>query len=176
VRSSVNKDDTPLAWKRVMTKLVIVIRNPTAADEEAWCRLWSQYNAFYQATISEAITALTWQRILDPTSAMFVRLAVIDGTIGGFSVSVLHESTWTSEPVCYLEDLFVSPEYRSRGCGQMLIEDLIGRANSEGWSRLYWHTASNNPARKLYDRFVAADGFVRYRINFDKVRDESSTP
>ena len=124
---------------------MIVIRNLTPADEDAWRRLCSQYNAFYQATISE-----------DRTSAMFARLAVIDGTIVGFSVSVLHESTWTSEPVCYLEDLFVSPEYRSRGCGQLLIEDLIGRANSEGWSRLYWHTASDNSARKLYDQFVVA--------------------
>ena len=152
---------------------MIVIRNPTPADEDAWRRLWSQYNAFYEATISETITALTWQRILDRTSAIFARLAVIDSMIVGFSVSVLHESTWTSKPVCYLEDLFVSPEYRSRGCGQMLIEDLIGRANSEGWSRLYWHTASNNPARKLYDRFVAADGFVRYRVIFDNVKDGS---
>jgi len=34
-----------------------------------------------------------------------------------------------------------------------------------GWSRLYWHTrAGNLAARRLYDAFVQADDFVRYRL------------
>ena len=39
----------------------------------------------------------------------------------------------------------------------------LGR--ERGWSRLYWHTrASNETARRLYDKFVNADDFVRYRM------------
>ena len=36
---------------------------------------------------------------------------------------------------------------------------------AEGWARLYWVTAADNAAaRRLYDRFTQADGFVRYVI------------
>ena len=141
-----------------------VIRDPTAADEKAWRNLWSQYNKYYRVVIPETVTDHTWQRILDPTSPIFGRLAIINGSVAGFSVSVLHEGTWTTKPVCSLEDLFVEPPYRSRGCGRQLVQDLMDRAKSKGWSRLYWHTDPDNPARRLYDRFVLADDFVRYRL------------
>ncbi len=146
-----------------MPQSTIIIRDPAATDETAWRELWSQYNAFYEANIPETVTARTWQRILDPTSAIFGRLAVLNGEVVGFSVSVLHESSWTIAPLCYLEDLFVAPKFRGRGFGRLLIADLVDRAKSEGWSRLYWHTRANNPARRLYDEFAAADDFVRYR-------------
>jgi len=147
----------------------VSIRDPLAADEMAWRDLWSQYNDFYQKEVPEAVTAHTWRRILDPTSAMFGRLAVVGDTIVGFSVSVLHDSSWTMAPVCYLEDLFVAPEFRRRGCGRLLIQDLVDRAKAEGWARLYWHTRQNNPARHLYDEFAEADDFVRYRLFFPDV-------
>ena len=36
---------------------------------------------------------------------------------------------------------------------------------AEGWSRLYWMTKRDNEAaRRLYDRFTAADDFVRYVV------------
>lgn len=147
-----------------MPQPAFLIRDPTPSDEAAWRDLWSQYNAFYAADIPEAVTSHTWRRMLDPAAAMFGRLAVAGSDVAGFSVSVLHESTWTIEPVCYLEDLFVAPSFRRRGCGRALLQDLIDRAKANGWSRLYWHTRADNPGRRLYDEFVGADGFVRYRL------------
>ena len=146
-----------------MSERAIVVRDPKASDEAAWRRLWSGYNAFYAVDIPEAVTARTWHRLLDPASPVFGRFATIGDIVAGFSVSVLHESTWTIVPVCYLEDLFVAPDFRGRGCGRMLIQDLVDRAKANGWSRLYWHTRASNPARRLYDEFATADDFVRYR-------------
>jgi GNAT superfamily N-acetyltransferase len=140
------------------------IRDPAPADEAAWRNLWSQYNAFYQVAIPEAITAGTWRRMLDPATAVVGRLSVADGAVTGFCICVLHDSTWTIPPVCYLEDLFVAPDFRGRGCGRMLIADALDRAKANGWSRVYWHTRAGNPARKLYDEFAEADDFVRYRL------------
>ena len=145
------------------------IRDPTPTDEIAWRALWTQYNAFYKASIPEAATTRTWQRILDPSSPIFGRVAVIDGEVVGFSVSVVHDSTWTTAPVCYLEDLFVAQKFRGRGCGRLLIQDVVDRAKAKGWSRLYWHTRESNPARRLYDEFAKADDFVRYRRTFSKI-------
>ena len=140
------------------------IRDPSPQDETAWRRLWSGYNAFYAANIPDIVTDATWRRILDPSSPMFARLAEDDGAIIGFCVCVIHEGTWTIDPVCYLEDLFVDPDHRDRGAGRLLIQDTIDRARAVGWSRVYWHTRPDNPARRLYDEFVKADDFVRYRM------------
>lgn len=145
------------------------IRDPMPTDEAAWRGLWSQYNAFYETHVPEAVTAHTWRRILDPASSIFGRLAVVDGESVGFSVSLLHDSTWTIGPACYLEDLFVAPEFRGRGCGRLLVQDIADRAKAKGCARLYWHTRANNPARHLYDEFSKADDFVRYRQTFPEI-------
>ena len=140
------------------------IREARPGDEAAWRRLWAGYLAFYEASVEPAITARIWARILDPAAPVLGRIAEVDGQVAGFSVSVLHEGTWAAAPVCYLEDLFVDPAARGRGAGRALIEDLIAVGRAEGWSTLYWHTRRGIPARRLYDAFVAADDFVRYRL------------
>ncbi|HUC49422.1 MAG TPA: GNAT family N-acetyltransferase [Xanthobacteraceae bacterium] len=147
-----------------MSDRTLSIRDPLAADEAAWRALWADYNAFYEVSVPESVTARTWQRIIDPASPIFGRLAMADACVAGFSACVLHEGTWVIAPVCYLEDLFVAPQFRGRGLGRMLITDIVRRAKARGWSRLYWHTRQGNPARRLYDEFAKADDFVRYRL------------
>jgi GNAT superfamily N-acetyltransferase len=150
-----------------MATRAIIIRDPAPADEAAWRALWAQYNAFYEVDIPEAVTTLTWRRLLDPAAPMLGRLALAAGEVSGFSNAVLHESTWTLTPVCYLEDLFVAPAARGQGVGRALIQDLLDGAKTNGWSRLYWHTRASNTARRLYDEFAVADDFVRYRRALD---------
>ena len=141
------------------------LRDPRPADEAAWRRLWAAYCDFYETSVREAVTAATWRRMLDPGSPFIGRLAESGNAVCGFSVCVLHEGTWTTDPVCYLEDLFVDAGARGAGIGHALVQDVIDRARQKGWSRVYWHThADNAVARRVYDRFVASDGHVRYRV------------
>ena len=143
----------------------MLIRDPRPEDEAAWRRLWAGYVAFYEAEVSEDVTATTWRRLFTPDSNMLGRIAEWQGDVAGFTVSIIHPGSWTLAPLCYLEDLFVDPDARGHGIGQALIQDLIDIGRKRGWSRLYWHTrASNETARRLYDKFVTADDFVRYRM------------
>jgi len=119
---------------------------------------------FYETQVAPEITAHTWQRILDSRSSIFCRVAEVGGEVGGFTVNNLHEGSWALTPICYLEDLFVAPSYRGYGVGRTLIQDLVDLGQSQGWSRLYWHTRRDNPARRLYDGFAKADDFVRYQL------------
>jgi GNAT superfamily N-acetyltransferase len=141
------------------------IRSALPSDEAAWRRMWRGYLDFYAAKVSDDITNRTWQRILDPDSAVMCVVAEIEGQVYGFANCIVHENTWESQPICYLEDLYVEPSARGHGIGRALIEWLRNSMRAEGWARLYWHTRENNEsARRLYDRFAEADDFVRYVI------------
>ncbi len=142
------------------------VRNLTVADETAWRRLWAGYLDFYQVELSDEQTNLTWRRLIDPASPIKGLVAYdVDQRIVGICNYVLHENTWTSDPVCYLEDLYVEKGVRGEGVGEALIRELSARMKTEGWSRVYWMTKENNyRARGLYDKFSQADGFVRYTL------------
>lgn len=148
--------------------MTATIRDARPEDEAAWRALWQGYTTFYASDIPEQVTHHTWQRALDPDSPLGIRLAVCGEQVAGFSLYVLHEGSWVTAPVCYLEDLFVDPATRGQGLGRALIDDLIHLAEHNNWSRLYWHTREGNPARKLYDQFTQADDYVRYRLTVSK--------
>ncbi|MDQ8699815.1 GNAT family N-acetyltransferase [Hyphomicrobium sp. LHD-15] len=145
----------------------MIIRDAFPSDESSWRQLWAGYLAFYESDLAEEVTAKTWERLIRRQDGFYCRVAETSGNVCGFSLSVLHSGTWTADPICYLEDLFVAPEHRGRGIGEALIRDLVATAKSKGWSRLYWHTqGANAAARSVYDRFTLADDFVRYRLIF----------
>ena len=148
-----------------MTQAPVLVRTPRVGDDEAWRRLWAAYLDFYEATVSAEATQLTLERIFDATGPMFGRVAERDGVVVGFAICVTHEGTWSVRPTCYLEDLFVDPAARGVGIGRALLDDLVALGAGRGWTSIYWHTrADNGRARRLYDRYAAADGFVRYRL------------
>lgn len=142
-----------------------VIRAALPSDEPVWRDLWRGYCAFYAADLPQEVTNRTWKRILDPDSALMCIVAETEGRVSGFAHCVVHEATWEIQPVCYLEDLYVDPAARHQGIGRALIEWLRNSMRAEGWARLYWMTREDNAeARRLYDRFALADGFVRYVV------------
>ncbi len=142
-----------------------IIRAALPSDEASWRHLWRGYCDFYQSPLPAEVTHRTWKRILDPDSAVMCIVADIGGDVVGFANCVVHENTWETQPICYLEDLYVAPAVRGQGVGRALIEWLRNAMRAEGWARLYWMTrADNAAARHLYDQFAQADGFVRYVV------------
>lgn len=142
-----------------------IIRAALPGDEPTWRELWRGYCEFYEARLAPEVTARTWKRILDPDSQVMCIVAEVDGRVRGFAHCVVHENTWETQAVCYLEDLFVHPDARGSGVGAAIIDWLRNAMRAEGWARLYWMTrAGNLPARRLYDRYASADDFVRYVI------------
>jgi GNAT superfamily N-acetyltransferase len=144
----------------------IVIRDVTATDEQAWRALWEAYCTFYETVMPEAITAATWRRILDPAETAFGAIvAVQNDRLAGFANYVVHPYTWSEQDECLLHDLYVDPYVRGAGIGEQLISFLIERGRHQRWTRVYWVTKDDNArARRLYDRFAPADGFIRYSV------------
>jgi len=149
--------------------MTLEIRDVRPEDEQAWRKLWDAYLAFYKVTLDPEITVLTWKRILDPLSAVSMRVAEVDGELAGFAIFLSHLSTWVRNNDCYLEDLYLDERFLGQRIGRALMDDLIAICRKNGWERLYWHTDEGNVrARKLYDSYVKVDGHVRYRMRIPK--------
>ena len=142
----------------------IIIRPITAADEDAWRRLWTAYLAFYGTTVPEEVYAATFARLLSeehPDQNGF--LAVQDGRAVGLVHYIYHAHNWRVEPVCYLQDLYAEPAMRGQGVGRKLIEAVYAQADADGRPSVYWLTQDfNTTARQLYDRIATLTPFVKY--------------
>lgn len=145
----------------------IEIRPVSTADHAAWLPLWQGYLDFYQAEIAAEVSAITWQRFLEPAEPMHAALAWQDGRAVGLVHSIYHRSCWTVGDYCYLQDLFVADGLRGDGIGRLLIEHVYAQARAAGASRVHWLTQeSNSNARQLYDRIADRSGFIQYRKLF----------
>lgn len=142
----------------------LVVRDLAPADRAGWEPLWRGYLEFYGADVADDVTDLTFRRLIDPAEDMFCIVAERDGALIGIVQCVLHRSTWTTAPYCYLQDLFVAPEARDLGAGRALIEAVYARADTLGAARVYWLTHETNAtARILYDTVAVRSGFIQYR-------------
>lgn len=141
-----------------------VIRPAQPQDEARWRELWAGYIKFYRGSVPEEATANTWRAILDPQSKIEALVAVSDGKVIGICNYLFHDSTWSTQPICYLQDLFVDPKARGGGAARKLILACEEKAKEKGAFRLYWQTQEyNGAARSLYDTIVPRSSFIVYR-------------
>jgi len=145
---------------------VHVIRRLEGQDWERWQPLWKGYLDFYRADLSEETTRLTFDRLTDGDESLFGLLALSEHDEAiGLAHCVVHASTWSRHPYCYLEDLFVSPVARRTNLGRALLEEVKRASDERGADRLYWHTQEyNGRARSLYDQVAHPTSFIVYEM------------
>jgi GNAT superfamily N-acetyltransferase len=141
-----------------------VIRPLVREDFAVWLPLWRGYQAFYQVDIPQDVTAVTFDRLLDPAEPMAGALAWAGDRAVGMVHHIRHRSCWTVGDYCYLQDLFTASDVRGAGIGRKLIEYVYRVAKEQGCARVYWLTQeTNDVAMKLYDRIADKPGFIQYR-------------
>ncbi len=60
--------------------------------------------------------------------------------------------TWVGKSL-YLDDLYVKPDYRGKGIGSLLLDEIYEIAKAENCKRLRWQVINwNTPAIKLYEK------------------------
>lgn len=131
---------------------------------EQWLPLWQGYLTFYQSTLSDDQTKLSWERITNPKQTDMFGFAIqMDDQVVGFVHLISHMSMWTSLPYCYLQDLYVKDSYRNQGLAHQLIKHSYAICK-EKFDRVYWLTHENNQtAQLLYDRIATQTGFIQYK-------------
>lgn len=141
------------------------IRELRTDDEAAWRELWTGYLTYYESSVTEAVYAKTFERLLDPareTQRAFLAVDDADQPIGLVHY-ILHPHNWREEDVVYLQDLYVADAARGTGAGRALIEAVYAAADANGTPSVYWLTQDfNATARQLYDRVATLTPFIKY--------------
>ena len=107
--------------------------------------------------------------IFDKRTAEVI-FALDDGIEVGFALFFQNFSTFLGRGVIYLEDLFVLPEYRGKGCGKGLLKQLARIATERGCGRLEWACLDwNGSAIDFYLSLGAKrmDEWTVYRLTGD---------
>ena len=74
----------------------------------------------------------------------------------GFALFFHNYSTFVGRPGLYLEDLFVLPKFRGRGCGKALLAHLAKLALERNCGRFEWTVLDwNEPAIGFYKKLGA---------------------
>jgi len=97
----------------------LTIRSAQPEDARQWLTLWRAYCAALGGAVSDTATNGLWERILvsdHPIGCLVARNFRME--LVGLANYVLHPHTWSLQPVCYLEDLYVAPEARGHGAGR----------------------------------------------------------
>lgn len=136
----------------------------TPHEYQQWLGLWQDYLAFYESTVPDEVTAHNWSSFHAPDSALNAIAAFNpEGDMLGLVQTVIHQSTWSIEPRCYLSDLYTIPSARGQGIGRELIEAVYAFAKSRGCVKVHWLTHETNlTGQSLYNQLAVNEGFIQY--------------
>lgn len=98
----------------------------------------------------------------------FVIIAYQEKKPVGFALYFFNFSTFKGRKGLYLEDLYVIPEYRSKGVGNQLFEYLINEAKLKNCGRMEWVCLKwNLSAIDFYKKkkAIPMDGWITFRLD-----------
>lgn len=117
--------------------------------------------------VADEATLEEW--IFDKNKAEVI-FACLDGKEIGFALFFHNFSTFLGRAGLYLEDLYVSPEYRGKGYGRAILKKLASIAVERKCGRLeWWYLDWNKPSIDFY-RSLGAEpmsDWTVYRIAGD---------
>ncbi|XP_046396866.1 thialysine N-epsilon-acetyltransferase [Ischnura elegans] len=87
----------------------------------------------------------------------------------GYALYFIAYSTWMGKAI-YLEDIYVSPQFRSQGLGSKLFDTIAKKGLELGCCRMDFRVLNWNPANEFYARKGAVDmtrleGWHHYSLN-----------
>jgi GNAT superfamily N-acetyltransferase len=153
----------------------ITIRTASTEDSQLILRFITDL-AIYEKAEDAVIATRTdiEQSLFGEDSTTQAVICEIDQQPVGFAVYFFNYSTWLGKHGLYLEDLYVSPEFRGTGAGKALLIHLakIAVANDCGrfeWSVIDW----NEPAINFYQSLGAEpqNEWVAYRLTGQALTD-----
>ena len=135
------------------------VRAVTTADLPALLALIADYQRFYAGSArDDAHNAAFFGRFVAPSDRGML-IGAFEGEGGapaGYACLYWTFSSVSATDVVLLNDLYVRPQRRGQGVGEVLVAAALDVARERGASHLRWFTAlDNRQAQRLYERVGA---------------------
>jgi GNAT superfamily N-acetyltransferase len=82
-------------------------------------------------------------------------VAEVDGVIRGYTIYYIRFSTWKGQ-LMWLEDLYVEPDFRRKGIGTALFEELVKEVHTRHLNGPQWFTLKQNEVAAAFCAKVGA--------------------
>ena len=114
----------------------------------AFIKALAEYEKMLDEVVADEATLEEW--LFDKKKAEVI-FAMEDQTEVGFALFFHNFSTFLGRSGVYLEDLFVKPEYRGKGYGRAILQELARIAVERKCGRLEWWCLDwNKPSIDFY--------------------------
>jgi len=133
------------------------IRPATAKNAQTVFALVRGLAEYERRSVAVNVTAARLRRDGFGRHRYFQVLLCFEGrTPVGFALYFYAYSTFLGQPILYLEDLFVAPQFRGRGVGRALLAATARIAVERNCARMMWSVLRwNAPAFRFYRRLGA---------------------
>jgi GNAT superfamily N-acetyltransferase len=150
------------------------IRQATAEDAEIIFALIIEL-AIYEKAEHEVRTTADEIResMFGSDSKTSALVAEVNNKPVGYAVYFHNYSTWLGKNGLYLEDIYVSPDYRHNGIGKALLQKVANIAVTNNCGRVEWSVLDwNTPAIDFYKSLGAKpqDEWTVYRLTGDELK------
>ncbi|MEN0584231.1 MULTISPECIES: GNAT family N-acetyltransferase [unclassified Kosakonia] len=137
--------------------------------------------AVYEKAPEEVITTADEIRetLFGTESKTEALICEIEGKAVGYAVFFTSYSTWLGRNGIYMEDLYVSPDFRGNGAGKAMLQKIAQYAVERRCGRLEWSVLDwNQPAIDFYQSIGARaqSEWVRYRLDGDALLKFAESP
>jgi len=144
----------------------ITVSTPKAEQFESWCELYRGYAKFYEVPMPDTTLDTVWGWLHDADHPSCGLLASLHDQAIGLAHFRDMPSPLRGSTVGFLDDLFVSPDYRGSGAVNALLTELTVIGKQRDWPLIRWITRDNNyRARAFYDRNATRTDWVTYQYD-----------
>jgi len=141
----------------VAVKNSLQVRQVKESDRAGWELLWQGYQQHLRTKLADKVADETWAKLLNETSGLVGIVATIDTyRMAGLAHLSFSPSSWSRGPLCHLQDLFVSEDFRGQGAGHALMDGVFAEADKKKCSQVFWHlNRADFRAKLLFDDYNA---------------------
>jgi len=141
------------------------IRSIKLSDKEDWQKLYQGYAEFYKVEMTKTILNTVWSWLIDEQHELNGLVCEFGEKIVAFAHYRRMPSPLRGKDIGFLDDLFVTPEFRGLKIGEKIILKLNEISKNKKWGLVRWITRSDNlRSKSLYDRVSNKTNWEVYEL------------
>ncbi len=145
-----------------------IIRKAGEKDLATLVELCQKHSDYERAIYSpDGKQKLLKNAIFSDSPKLFCLVVVSNNNLVGYASYTFDFSTWDANSFLYLDCLYLEPNFRGLGIGEIIIEKLKEIATQNGCINMQWQTpVFNERAIKFYNR-IGGTGKDKMRFSID---------